>query len=103
MKPRDANEAFVERGLQEVTKILELIESRYLVTNKYLTGPRSTIADICVAVVISLLDWTNFNFKMWPKVEAWLNRVKQNHFWDEVHVTHNTFVKDIRRSSLIFD
>ncbi|VDI00454.1 glutathione S-transferase [Mytilus galloprovincialis] len=103
LKTTESNECLIEHGLRQVTKLLEVIENRYLMNNKYLTGPRTTIADTSVATVLVLLEWTNFNYKMWPKVEAWLTRVKQHHFWDEVHVTHTDFVKDIQRSSLIYD
>ena len=103
LKTTESNECLIEHGLHQVTKILEVIENRYLVNNKYLTGPRATSADNCMATVLILLEWTNFNFKMWPKVESWLNRVKQNHFWDEVHVSHHEFIKEVQRSSLMFD
>jgi glutathione S-transferase len=71
--------------------------------NKYLTGPEITIADSCVAIVLTLLEWSNFNFKMWPKLESWLKRIKQHPFWDDVHVSHNVHVKEIQRSSMTFD
>lgn len=103
LQTKESNECLIEHGLCQVTKILEVIENRYLMNNKYLTGPKVTIADSCVAIVLTLLEWSNFNLKMWPKLESWLNRIKQQPFWDDVHVSHNVHVKEIQRSSMTFD
>ncbi|KAK3085290.1 hypothetical protein FSP39_001136 [Pinctada imbricata] len=98
--PEKVNEAVVEKGLRMVTNHLEIIEKKYLARQKYLCGDRLTMADTCVAAVVVLLEWTGFGFKMWPKVETWLNRIKQQTFWDEVHTTHNEFVKEIQMAGL---
>nr|WDE40204.1 glutathione S-transferase [Tegillarca granosa] len=103
LTPEDANEHLIENGLRQLTKHLEHIEKRYLSKNKYLTGARITVADTAVANVLVLMDWTGFKFKMWPKVDKWLNTVRQSYFWDNVHSSHNDFVRELQRSSVLLD
>lgn len=105
LSPEDANESMVEQGLRQVSKHLEIIEKKYFKSSKdkFLTGNRLTVADTAVATVLVLLEWTGFKFKMWPQVEAWLNRVKRQHFWDNVHTTHLDFVMQLQRASMILD
>ncbi|XP_062602323.1 glutathione S-transferase theta-1-like [Saccostrea cucullata] len=99
--PESANEAVVEKGLRQVTTHLEILENNYLMKSKYLAGDKMTVADSCVAAVLVLLEWTGFSFKMWPKVEVWLKKTKQQMFWDEVHTTHNDFVRELERANLV--
>lgn len=105
LSPEEANEALVESGLRQVSKHIEIIEKKYFKSSKdkYLTGSRLTMADTSVASVLVLLEWTGFKFKMWPKVETWMNRVKRQQFWDNVHTTHSDFVVQLRRASMILD
>nr|XP_022343057.1 glutathione S-transferase theta-1-like [Crassostrea virginica] len=99
--PESANEVVVEKGLRQVTTHLEILENNYLEKSRYLTGSKVTVADTCAASVLVLLEWTGFSFKMWPKVDSWLTRVKQQMFWDEVHTTHNDFVAELERANLV--
>lgn len=99
--PESANEVVVEKGLRQVTTHLEILENNYLEKSRYLTGSKVTVADTCAASVLVLLEWTGFSFKMWPKVDSWLTRVKQQMFWDEVHTTHNDFVGELERANLV--
>lgn len=99
--PESANEVVIEKGLRQVTTHLEILENKYLEKSKYLAGNKLTVSDSCAAAVLVLLEWTGFSFKMWPKVESWLSKVKQQMFWDEVHTTHTDFVRELERANLV--
>ncbi|KAK7114588.1 hypothetical protein V1264_000627 [Littorina saxatilis] len=99
----DHNEAMTEHALGDVTKHLETLEKRYLSSNHYLTGGRQTVADLFVATVLIQMEWTGFRFKLWPRVETWLARVRHAEFWDTVHVSHKEFVAELERNRFQFD
>ena len=99
----DHNEALTEHGLRDVIGHLETLEQRYLATSPYLTGQRQTVADLFVATVLVQMEWTGFRFRLWPKVETWLYRVKFAEFWDTVHDSHAEFVKELERNRFQFD
>ncbi|XP_046381062.2 glutathione S-transferase theta-1-like isoform X1 [Haliotis rufescens] len=99
----EANEVLVEKGLHYITRHLEVLENRYLAKHKYLTGDRHTVADVFVATVLLQLQWPNFQFRIWPKVDTWLSRVKQVEFWDIVHVSHREFLQELERNRYTFD
>ncbi|XP_074645894.1 glutathione S-transferase theta-3-like [Tubulanus polymorphus] len=98
--PSDAaNEALVESGIRELSRLLEVLENRYLEKRKYLCCSELTVADSYVATILIQLKWTTFKFRMWPKVEEWLARVRMQDFWDEVHKAHKEFVKELETSA----
>ncbi|XP_076470648.1 glutathione S-transferase theta-3-like [Babylonia areolata] len=100
----DHNEAMTEHALRDVTHQLEALEQRYLATNNpYLTGNRQTVADLYVATVLVQMEWTGFRFKLWPKVDSWLTRVRHAEFWDTVHQSHQDFVAELERNRYMFD
>lgn len=90
-------------GLRTISGLLERLETRYLQRTPYLCGQRITIADMFVATVLVQLEWTTFNFKLWPKVASWLQRVKRVDFWEKVHEEHVGFVKELKAKRYRFD
>ena len=103
MPTTESNEIFIEKGLYFVTRMLEILESKYLSKNKYLTGNRHTMADLYVATILVQLEWPGFKFKLWPKVDNWLSRVKMVEFWEEVHVSHQEYLRELERNRYQFD
>ncbi|KAL5021709.1 hypothetical protein ScPMuIL_000864 [Solemya velum] len=103
LTPESANEALIESGLRQLSRHLEILETRYLEKNKYLTGDRISVADSFVASIVVLLEWTGFKFTIWPKVAKWLERTKHQEYWDTVHVTHTDFIKELKRANVILD
>ena len=92
-----------EHALRDVIRHLETLEQRYLASNHYLTGNRQTVADYFVGSVLVQMEWTGFRFKLWPKVESWVARVKRAEFWDTVHASHKEFVAELERNRFQFD
>lgn len=103
LTPESANEALIESGLSQLSRHLEILETRYLENSKYLTGDKMLVADSFVASIVVLLEWTGFKFTIWPKVAKWLERVKHQEFWDTVHVAHTDLIKELKRAKIILD
>lgn len=90
-----SNEVMVECGMKHVTRVLEAIERRHLKNHDYLGGDNMTVADSFAATVLLQLQWVGFSFKLWPKTGQWLDRVKQQEFWTDVHNAHEIFVEEL--------
>lgn len=95
-----SNEVLVESGLKQLGRHLELLEKKYLDKSHFLTGTRVTIADSFVATVLLQAEWSGTRFTMWPKVEKWLSRVKNQVHWDTVHHSHALYLKELERCAL---
>ncbi|KAH3769055.1 glutathione S-transferase theta-3-like isoform X1 [Dreissena polymorpha] len=97
-----ANEALIEHGLKQLSHHLELLEMKYLEKSTFLTGNRITIADTYVATILLQTEWLGTKLSMWPHVEKWLSRVKNQVFWDVVHSSHTVFLRELE-SRALFD
>lgn len=96
-----ANDVLIESGLKQLSRHLEILEKAYLSNSKhYLTGNRITVADSYIATILVQAEWSGTKFGMWPLVDKWLSRVKDQVHWDSVHVTHNMYLKDLERCAL---
>lgn len=95
--PNDANDALIEKGTEELTKVLETLEYHVLASAKYLCGDNLTIADLYVATMLVQLEWVDFDLTLWPTVIEWIQMVKQSSHWDSVHEKHNGFVSELKK------
>jgi len=95
-----ANEVLIEQGLKQLSHHLELLEKKYLEKSPFLTGNRPTIADTFVGTVLVQVEWTGTKLSMWPRVDKWLSRVKNQVHWDVVHSAHCMYLKELERCSL---
>lgn len=95
--PNEANDALVEKGTEELTKVLETLEHHALATSKFLCGEKLTIADLYIGTILVQLEWIDFDLKLWPRVIGWLQSVKKSNFWDVVHEKHNGFVRELKK------
>lgn len=95
-----ANEIIVESGLKLMSRQLEILEKRYLEKSQFLTGNRITVADSYVATILLQAEWCHTKFTMWPHVEKWLSRVKNQVHWDTVHLSHTMYLKELERLAL---
>ncbi|XP_013391146.1 glutathione S-transferase theta-1-like [Lingula anatina] len=98
-----ANEALIEAGIKGMTKHLETLEKRYLQKSPYLVGDEITVADTVVATILCQAEWVGFKFKIWPRVNQWLDNVKQQEFWDRVHDAHYQFLRELEQEVPQFD
>ena len=95
-----ANECLVESGLKLLSRHLEILEKKYLEKTRFLVGNRITVADSFIACILVQAEWTGTKLKMWPKVESWLSRVKNQEHWDTVHLSHNLYLRELERAAL---
>jgi len=96
--PNDANDALVEKGMEELTKVLETLEHQALAFSKFLCGDQITIADLYVGTVLTQLEWIEFDFKLWPNIIGWLAAIKKSNHWEFVHEKHNGFLKELKNN-----
>ncbi len=78
-----------QSALNTLTNALQVLESGWLADRKYLTSDSYTIADFAAYVEIGQLQsgFTNvFDFAPFPRVQRWLNDMKQIDGHDDVHV-----------------
>ncbi len=95
--PNDANDALIDKGTHELTKLLETLENHLLASSDFLCGKDMTVADLYVATILVQLEWTEFDMSLWPRVCHWLASVKSTEHWDTVHEKHCGFVKELHK------
>ena len=92
-----ANEVMVEHGIKLVTRELESLQNRYLKGHKYLCSKdEMTVADSFAATVLLQLQWAEFSFDLWPNICRWMDDVKTQDFWEDVHAAHEIFVEGLK-------
>jgi glutathione S-transferase len=65
---------------------MEVLDRSLLAHGKpYLCGDQITIADYFAAAFISLAEFVRSDFKAYPNVERWYNRMKALKSWNKVH------------------
>lgn len=72
-----------------LTRALHALNTGWLARSRYLVGDRLTLADFAAYVEIGQLQpgFTNvFDFEPYPRVQGWLDRMKQVDGHDEVHM-----------------
>lgn len=93
----DANEKLIEKGLREASRHFEALETGYLSNSRYVTGNSLSIADSYIASIIMQAEGCGFDLDMWPKVSAWLKRVKMQEHWSKVHKFHYTLIREFKK------
>ena len=53
-----------------------------------------TAANSYIATRLLQAEWIGFKFRLLPKVESWLSRVKAQEYWSEVHAVHRELVTE---------
>nr|WQY90876.1 glutathione S-transferase [Oscarella lobularis] len=94
----EANAALIEQGRKEVSACLDTIQNEYLTRagHDYLLGDDYTVADMCVATVLTLLESVpDFDWDPWPKVSAWMEKIKARPKWEEVNENHAEYVEKL--------
>ena len=86
-RPTDEAQAkTIEWGKGLTERWLKVLNDHWLGNgNKYLTGDQMTIADIFGACLLTCGHPIRNEFKAWPNVDAWLNRVATLPHWGEVN------------------
>ena len=88
-KDLDIPEVVQKSAQATLKKALKSLETGWLAQSNYLTGDALTIADFAAYVEVGQLqpEFTNvFDMSGFPKVQGWLERMKQADGHDDVHV-----------------
>ena len=94
----------MEHGMRELSRQLEQLETGYLAKQRYLVcGDRPTVADCVVATTLLQAEWVGFKFNMWPKVVAWLRRVRAQEYWGRVHNMHRELLREMDQAPFLLD
>lgn len=96
--PNDADtEELVERGLAQTSELLEVIENFYLQDHPFLCGSELTVADSYVATIMCQAELVELDFILWPRLCAWMVKVKGQEHWVEVHSAHGNFLQKVKK------
>ena len=96
--PNDAaTEELVERGLAQTSELLEVIENFYLQDHPFLCGSELTVADCYVATIMCQAELVELDFILWPRLCAWMVKVKGQEHWVEVHSAHADFLQKVKK------
>jgi len=83
--------------LAELKKSLSYLET-FLGDKKYVTGDQLTLADLSLVATISTLELIDLKFEDWPKVSAWLGRLKQLPYYKEANQNGIDMFKEFVKS-----
>ena len=92
-----AQAAVQRRGLENGRCWLSILEDCTLDDGRdYLLGDAITIADYLGAACLSASEAIDFNLSPWPRVAAWLERMRSRPSWDEVFADFHGLVASVR-------
>lgn len=64
---------------------LQIVETHFLADKDYITGSNPTIADISCFEEIKQLESVQVDLSQWPKISAWMQRMRQLPHYGTVH------------------
>lgn len=90
---KEGNTSLVQFGKMEVLFHLDTLEKHYLSKHKFLCCAVPTLADIWVAMVLSLLELVCLDLTPWPRVKSWMSSMKSNSDYVDVSYSHEEMVR----------
>ena len=63
-----ADNPMVVNGEKGMRSSFDLLEKHYLADKNFVCGNNATVADIFLAVYVSLVEWLAYDLSPWPKV-----------------------------------
>jgi glutathione S-transferase len=78
---------------------LQQLNDHWLADKPYLCGDTITIADYFGASLVTLGDLTRCDFSKYPKIDAWLTRMKQLKSWSAVNDAFYGYAEAIKDTS----
>ena len=73
-----------------------LLNDVWLGDKPYICGNEITIADYFGACLVTLGEVIRCDFKKYPKVDAWLGRMRKLGSWDKVNEGHHGYIKAVK-------
>lgn len=85
------------RGLENARRWLTILDNQYLAHGQaFLLGPELSLADYLGAAYLSVCEAVEFDLSPWPRVEAWMQRMRARPSWLEVFPAFYGLVAAIR-------
>ena len=101
-EPEDANRVTVQWGQAQAQGWLGILDSHWLGDGRpYLCGAERTIADYFGAGLLSAGDLIGVNYRTFPNVAAWLERMQALPAWEKVNDVHNGFAQSLQGKSFV--
>lgn len=77
-----------QKGRHATENWLEILDKHWIAEGGYLTGPTPTIADYLGATYVCLIDVVDFDLRPYPKVAAWMKKMRSGAHWDETYAAY---------------
>jgi glutathione S-transferase len=101
---RDSDEvqkSVVERGKKNTEKWLSYLNDSILATNTFLAGNSMTVADFQGIGQVSLGELIGINYAKYPKVKAWMDKMKALPNYAEIFKMHEGFAASLKGKPMI--
>ncbi|WP_164871870.1 glutathione S-transferase family protein [Solirhodobacter olei] len=98
----DAHRLTIEWGLKNSQFWLQVLNDYWLGHGKpWLTGDRITIADYFLGSIVALGEMVGSDFSNYPRIRAWLDRVKALPHWKEISAELDGFAASVKEQEFV--
>jgi len=98
----EAQQATLQRGQERARKWLNVLEEAVLGDGRaYLCGEAMTIADYHASSYVALAEVTGADWAAYPRVKAWLSRMKALRSWKQVNEVIDGFARSLQGQPLM--
>lgn len=101
-EPEDANRVTVQWGQGQSQGWLGILNDHWLGGGQpYLCGEQRTIADYFGAGLVTAGDLIGVNYRTFPRVASWLERMQALPAWDKVNDVHSGFAQSLQGKAFV--
>lgn len=86
----------VARGEENAARWLSILNDHWLRQGPFLCGEEVTLADYLGASYVSIAEWVGYDFRPYPAVTRWLNRMKARESWEQTQDPWNGLTASLR-------
>jgi glutathione S-transferase len=97
----EAQAATLAWGQERAKRWLTVMDQRWLATSPYLCGNAMTIADYFAASFVAMAEHTGSDFSGFPKVKAWLARMKALPHWKDVNAAIDGYGASFKGQAMV--
>jgi glutathione S-transferase len=88
-------------GKDKTAAALEILDRHMLGDNAYVCGSALTIADLFGAQLVCAAELVGADYAKYPKIKAWIDRVKALPSWPKVSEAHEGFKNQLKGQSFV--
>lgn len=96
----EINQGVIKWGQEKAHAALQILND-HILTDDYVCGKEMTIADIFGAQLTSVTELLGEDLKKYPKVKAWLDRMKARPNWKSINAVHDDFAASLKGKPFI--